>query len=312
MDKSAKIYVAGHGGMVGSAICRALKRQGYNNIIGRRSSELDLRRQADVEKFFAAEKPEYVFLAAAIVGGVLANMEHPVEFLHENILIEMNVLKQSFDNNVKKLMFIGAGSIYPRDAVQPQQENSLLTGVLDKSNEVYALAKIAGIKYCEYANKEYNKNFISVMPTNLYGVNDNYNDNNSHVVPSMIRKFHEAKTTNSPYVTLWGTGKPTRDFLYVDDLAEACVFLMETYDGSQGIVNIGSGKEQSIAELAAAVKNAVGYTGEIRYDATKPDGVPRRSLDITKLRSLGWKKEITPLAEGLKITYEDYISKYSG
>ena len=307
MEKNAKIYVAGHSGLVGSAICRALRASGYTNILGVDSAELDLRRQDAVEKFFAEYHPDYVFLTAARVGGVLANKNYPVEFLYENMMIEMNVIHQCHVNGVKKLLFIGAGSIYPRDAAQPLREESLLTGVLEQTNEAYAIAKIAGLKFCSYLYRQCGKDFISVMPTNLYGPNDNYHIENSHVVPAMLRRFHEAKNAHLPFVTIWGTGTPLRDILYVDDLAEACLFLMDHYSGEEP-VNVGSGREYSIAQLAESIKLAVGYEGEICYDAAKPDGVSRRLLSIEKLKSLGWNKQGVCLADGLKKTYADFLN----
>lgn len=306
MEKEAKIYIAGHKGLVGAAICRVLRSNGYNNIIGKDSADLDLRHQAAVERFFSCTRPDYVILTAAKVGGVLSNKNNPVEFLYENIMIEMNVIHQCHVCDVKKVLFVGAGSIYPRDADQPLREDSLLTGTLEQTNEAYAIAKIAGLKFCSYLQRQYGKSFISVMPTNLYGPNDNYNLQNSHVVPAMIRRFHEAKKQCAPFVTVWGTGTPLRDILYVDDMADICLFLMENYNKSEP-VNIGSGEEYSISQLAEAIKNVVGYTGEIHYDASKPDGVSRRLLSIEKLRSLGWNKRGTTLTEGLQKTYADFL-----
>ena len=305
MEKDAKIYVAGHAGMVGSAIVRALKKNGYENIIGRRSKELDLRRQKDVEDFFATEKPQYVFLAAAKVGGIVANDENPADFMYDNMLIEMNVLHEAWKNGVKKLLFMGSGCIYPRMAQQPIKESYLLTGALEQTNEGYALAKISGLRYCEYLNRQYNTNFISVMPANLFGYNDNYHPLYSHVIPGMLRRFHEAKKSNSPKVIVWGTGKPLREVMFVDDLADACLFLMENYSGNE-TVNIGSGLEMSIAELADAVKKVVGYEGEIEYDTSKPDGTPRKLLDSSKLKNLGWN-HLTDFEENLKKTYADFV-----
>ena len=306
MDKSAKIYIAGHRGMVGSAIVRELEKQGYTNIVKRTSKELDLRRQADVEAFMAAEKPEYVFLAAAKVGGILANSKHPADFMYENMILEMNVIKAAYDNNVKKLMFLGSSCIYPRMAPQPMPESCLLTSSLEETNEAYALAKISGLKYCEYLNKQYGTDYISVMPTNLYGPNDNYHPEHSHVLPALIRRFHEAKTNKVPEVVIWGTGTPLREFLYVEDLADACVYLMNNYSGNE-TVNLGTGKEISIRELAETVKKVTGYEGSLVFDSTKPDGTPRKLLDVTKLNNLGWHYK-TELEEGIKLAYEDFLS----
>ena len=305
MEKDAKIYVAGHRGMVGSAIVRALKKQGYANILMRTSKELDLRRQDQVEAFFAAEKPDYVFLAAAKVGGIMANSEHPADFMYDNMILEMNVIHAAFQNQVKKLMFLGSSCIYPRLAPQPMPENCLLTSALEQTNEAYALAKISGLKYCEYLNRQYKTDYISVMPTNLYGPNDNYHPRHSHVLPALIRRFHEAKEQNLPEVVIWGTGRPLREFLYVDDLADACVYLMNTYSGNE-TVNLGTGKELTIAALAEMVKNVIGYRGEVRYDATKPDGTPRKLLDVSKLEGLGWHYK-TELEEGIRLTYADFL-----
>lgn len=306
MEKSAKIYVAGHRGMVGSAIVRALKNQGYTNIITRTSKELDLRRQIDVEEFFAKEKPDYVFLAAAKVGGILANNEAPADFMYDNMILEMNVIHEAYKNKVKKLMFLGSSCIYPRMAPQPMKEDCLLTSELEKTNEAYALAKISGLKYCEYLNRQYNTDFISVMPTNLYGPNDNYHPEHSHVLPALIRRFHEAKENNLNEVVIWGTGTPLREFLYVDDLADACVYLMNTYSGNE-TVNLGTGKELSIKELAELVKKVVGFKGNITFDTTKPDGTPRKLLDVSKLEKLGWKYKIE-LEDGIKLAYEDFLN----
>ena len=298
IDKYAKIYVAGHRGMVGSAIVRALKNKGYTNIITRTSKELDLRRQIDVEEFFAKEKPDYVFLAAAKVGGILANNEAPADFMYDNMILEMNVIHEAYKNKVKKLMFLGSSCIYPRMAPQPMKEDCLLTSELEKTNEAYALAKISGLKYCEYLNRQYGTDFISVMPTNLYGPNDNYHPEHSHVLPALIRRFHEAKENNLNEVVIWGTGTPLREFLYVDDLADACVYLMNTYSGNE-TVNLGTGKELSIKELAELVKKVVGFKGNITFDSTKPDGTPRKLLDVSKLEKLGWKYK-TELEDGIK------------
>lgn len=306
MEKNAKIYVAGHRGMVGSAIVRALKNRGYTNIITRTSKELDLRRQIDVEEFFAKEKPDYVFLAAAKVGGILANNEAPADFMYDNMILEMNVIHEAYKNKVKKLMFLGSSCIYPRMALQPMKEDCLLTSELEKTNEAYALAKISGLKYCEYLNRQYGTDFISVMPTNLYGPNDNYHPEHSHVLPALIRRFHEAKENNLNEVVIWGTGTPLREFLYVDDLADACVYLMNTYSGNE-TVNLGTGKELSIKELAKLVKKVVGFKGNITFDITKPDGTPRKLLDVSKLEKLGWKYK-TELEDGIKLAYKDFLN----
>lgn len=306
MSKDSKIYVAGHRGMVGSALVRRLKSEGYNNIITRTSKELDLKRQADVEKFFSEEKPDYVFLSAAKVGGIVANNTYPADFMYENMMIEMNVIKSAFDNRVKKLLFLGSSCIYPRLAPQPIPETSLLTGSLEPTNEAYALAKISGLKFCEYLNRQYGTSYISVMPSNLYGPNDNYHPENSHVIPGLIRRFHEAKIKGAEEMVVWGTGKVLREFLYVDDLADACVYLMNTYSGNE-TVNIGIGKEISIADLADLIKKVVGYKGKIVFDTTKPDGTPRKLLDVTKLNRLGWTYK-TEIEEGLKKTYDDFLN----
>lgn len=306
MDKSGKIYVAGHRGMVGSAIVRALEKSGYNNIITRTHKELDLTRQDAVEDFFTKEKPDYVFLAAAKVGGIVANNEAPADFLYDNMILEMNVVHSAFRNNVKKLMFLGSSCIYPRMCPQPIKEEYLLTSSLEQTNEAYALSKISGLKYCEYLNRQYHTDYISVMPTNLYGPNDNYHPTHSHVLPALIRRFHEAKVNNLPYVTCWGTGAPLREFLYVDDLADACVFLMNTYSGNE-TVNLGTGKELSIKELTELVAKVIGYKGEVRWDTSKPDGTPRKLLDVSKLESLGWHYK-TELEEGIRLSYEDFLN----
>ncbi len=305
MEKNAKIYVAGHRGMVGSAIVRCLKKQGYTNLLLRTSRELDLRRQEQVEAFFAAEQPEYVFLAAAKVGGIMANSEHPADFMYDNMILEMNVIHAAFQQRVKKLLFLGSSCIYPRLAPQPMPESCLLTSALEQTNEAYALAKISGLKYCEYLNRQCGTDYISVMPTNLYGPNDNYHPLHSHVLPALIRRFHEAKEQRLPEVVIWGTGSPLREFLYVDDLADACVFLMNTYSGNE-TVNLGTGRELSIGELASLVQKAVGYTGRISYDASKPDGTPRKLLDVSKLTGLGWHYK-TELEKGIRLTYEDFL-----
>ena len=306
MEKKAKVYIAGHRGMVGSAIMRALRQQGYTNLLLRTSKELDLRRQEAVEAFFAKEEPDYVFLAAAKVGGIMANSEHPADFMYDNMILEMNVLHAAFTNQVKKLMFLGSSCIYPRLAPQPMPESCLLTSSLEQTNEAYALAKISGLKYCEYLNRQYGTDYISVMPTNLYGPNDNYHPLHSHVLPALIRRFHEAKLAGAPEVMIWGTGKPLREFLYVDDLADACVYLMNTYSGNE-TVNLGTGKELTIGELAGLVKKAVGYEGRITYDTSKPDGTPRKLLDVSKLTKLGWHYK-TELEDGIRLTYEDFLT----
>ena len=305
MGKDAKIYVAGHRGMVGSAIVRTLEKQGYKNIIKRTSKELDLRRQDKVEEFFATEKPNYVFLAAAKVGGILANSEAPADFMYDNMILEMNVIHAAFQNKVKKLMFLGSSCIYPRMAPQPMKESCLLTSELEKTNEAYALAKISGLKYCEYLNKQYGTDYISVMPTNLYGPNDNYHPEHSHVLPALIRRFHEAKVNNLDKVIIWGTGKSLREFLYVDDLAEACVYLMNTYSDNE-TVNLGTGKELTIKELAELIKKIIGFKGKITFDPSKPDGTPRKLLDVSKLKKLGWHYK-TELEDGIKLAYDDFL-----
>ena len=306
MEKDAKIYVAGHRGMVGSAIVRQLEKEGYHNIVTRTHKELNLCRQEDVEKFFAEEKPEYVFLAAAKVGGIMANSEALADFMYDNMTLEMNVIHEAWKNGCKKLMFLGSSCIYPRMAPQPMKESCLLTGELEKTNEAYALAKISGLKYCEFLNKQYGTDYISVMPTNLYGPNDNYHPEHSHVLPALIRRFHEAKVSGAKEVTCWGTGTPLREFLYVDDLADACVFLMNNYSGDE-TVNLGTGKELTIRELTELVAEVIGYTGEIKWDPSKPDGTPRKLLDVSKLESLGWKYK-TELRDGIRLAYEDFLN----
>lgn len=306
MESNSRIYVAGHQGMVGSAILRKLRAEGFTNILTCPFEDLDLRRQDEVEKFFAAEKPDYVFLAAAKVGGILANSTYPADFMYENMMIEMNVIKAAFDNAVKKLMFLGSSCIYPRLAPQPMPEECLLTSALEETNEAYALAKISGLKFCQYLNRQYGTGYISVMPTNLYGPHDNYHPENSHVMPAMIRRFHEAKAAGSKSVTVWGTGTPRREFLYVDDLADACLFLMNNYSGQEAL-NIGTGKEISISELASTVKKIIGYEGDIVYDRSKPDGTPRKLLDVSKLEALGWKYK-TELEAGIRLAYEDFLA----
>lgn len=306
MEKESKIFVAGHKGMVGSAIVRALKKQGYNNIIVRTHKELDLCRQEDVEKFFVEEKPEYVFLAAAKVGGIMANSKALADFMYDNMILEMNVIHSAWKNGCKKLQFLGSSCIYPRMAPQPITEDCLLTGALEKTNEAYALAKISGLKYCEFLNKQYGTDYISVMPTNLYGPNDNYHPEHSHVLPAFIRRFHEAKENNLPEVVCWGDGSPLREFLYVDDLADLCVFLMNNYSGNE-TVNAGTGKEITIKKLAELVAKVVGYTGSIIWDDTKPNGTPRKLLDISKSKALGWKYKVE-LEDGIKLAYNDFLN----
>ena len=305
MEKDAKIYVAGHRGMVGSAICRELERQEYRNVIMRTHSQLDLCRQDAVEDFFATEKPEYVFLAAAKVGGIQANAEAPADVMYQNMMIEMNVIHAAWRNGCKKLEFLGSSCIYPRLAPQPMREDCLLTSPLEETNEAYALAKIAGLKYCAYLNKQYRTDYISVMPTNLYGPNDNYHPENSHVLPALIRRFHEAKEVGASFVTCWGDGSPLREFLYVDDLANLCVYLMNHYSGNE-TVNAGSGKEISIRELAEMVARVVGYSGEILWDTSKLNGTPRKLLDVSKAEALGWRYK-TELADGIQLAYQDYL-----
>ena len=306
MEKDAKIYVAGHRGMVGSAICRELERQGYTNIITRTHAQLDLCRQDAVDDFFATEKPEYVFLAAAKVGGIQANAEAPADFMYQNMILEMNVIHAAWRNGCKKLEFLGSSCIYPRLAPQPMKENCLLTSSLEETNEAYALAKIAGLKYCAYLNQQYGTDFISVMPTNLYGPNDNYHPEHSHVLPALIRRFHEAKEAGAPSVTCWGDGSPLREFLYVDDLANLCVYLMNHYSGNE-TVNAGSGKEISIRDLAETVVRVVGYAGEILWDTSKPNGTPRKLLDVSKAAALGWQYK-TALEDGMRLAYQDFLS----
>ena len=301
MEKNAKIYVAGHRGMVGSAIVRELKRQGYENIITRTHAELDLINQQAVNDFFAAEKPEYVFLAAAKVGGIEANARHLADFMYDNMMLEMNVINAAWRNGCKKLEFLGSSCIYPRLAPQPMPESCLLTSSLEQTNEAYALAKISGLKYCEYLNRQYGTDYISVMPTNLYGPNDNYHPTHSHVLPALIRRFHEAKEQGLEEVVCWGDGSPLREFLYVDDLANLSVFLMNETD------NAGSGKELSIKELSELVARTVGYEGRIVWDTSKPNGTPRKLLDVSKAASLGWTYK-TELAEGIRLSYEDFLN----
>lgn len=306
MEKHSKIYVAGHRGMVGSAIVRRLQQEGYDNLITRTHQELDLCRQKEVEDFFSAEKPEYVFLAAAKVGGIAANEEAPADFMWDNMILEMNVIHAAWQNGCRKLEFLGSSCIYPRMAPQPMTEDCLLTSELEKTNEAYALAKISGLKYCEYLNRQYGTDYISVMPTNLYGPNDNYHPVHSHVLPALIRRFHEAKEQGRPYVTCWGDGSALREFLYVDDLADLCVFLMNHYSGNE-TVNAGSGKEVSIKELAGIVAQEVGYKGEIRWDISKPNGTPRKLLDVSKAAKMGWTYR-TELKDGIRLAYEDFLN----
>jgi len=307
VEKQAKIYVAGHRGMVGSAIYRKLTELGYTNIVTRTSKELDLRDQQAVKEFFESEKPEYVFLAAAKVGGIMANNTYRADFIYENLAIQNNVIHFAHENNVEKLMFLGSSCIYPKMAPQPLNEDSLLTGTLEYTNEPYAIAKIAGIKMVESYRLQYGDKYISVMPTNLYGINDNYHPENSHVLPALIRRFHEAKEANAPSVSIWGTGTPLREFLYADDLADACVFLMENYDELQ-FINIGVGEDISIKELAETIQEVVGYKGKLEFDSSKPDGTPRKLMDVSKLHSLGWKHKIN-LKEGIALAYQDFLSK---
>lgn len=308
MNLDAKIYIAGHKGLVGSAIERKLRELGYNDLVLRSAEELDLRNQQAVHDFFAAEKPDYVFLAAAKVGGIHANNTYPAEFIYDNLAIELNIIQASYINKVRKLLFLGSSCIYPKFAPQPMREEHLLTGELEPTNEPYAIAKIAGIKMCESYNRQYGTNYISVMPTNLYGPNDNFDLANSHVLPALIRKFHEAKIENKPYVEVWGTGSPRREFLYVDDLADACVFLMRNcdYEKTAPFVNIGVGEDLTIKELAELIKGVVGYEGELKFDSSKPDGTPRKLLDVSRLHSLGWRAQ-TPLAEGIRKAYEAFL-----
>lgn len=305
MEINSKIYVAGHNGLVGSSIIRKLKSEGYRNIITKTRQELDLLDQKKVTDFFFLEKPEYVFLAAAKVGGIYANNTYPAEFIFQNLQIQNNIIHNSYLNGVKKLLFLGSSCIYPRECPQPIKEECLLTGPLEKTNEAYAVAKIAGIKMCQAYNKQYNTNYICVMPTNLYGINDNFDLENSHVLPALLRKFHEAKINNSEKVVMWGTGSPKREFLFVDDLADACVYLMNKYNDNE-IVNIGIGEDLSILELAKIIKDVVGFQGEIITDPTKPDGTPKKLLDVSKLHNLGWKHK-TNLKEGIKITYDWFL-----
>jgi GDP-L-fucose synthase len=304
MQATDKIYIAGHRGMVGSAITRKLQKEGFTNLVFRTSAQLDLRSQDATQEFFAAERPDYVFLAAAKVGGIMANNIYRGEFLYDNLMIQNNTIDAAYRNGVKKLMFLGSSCIYPKLAPQPLKEDYLLTGLLEETNEPYAIAKIAGIKLCDAYRSQYGANFISAMPTNLYGPNDNYDLNNSHVLPALIRKFHEAKVNAASTMTLWGSGKPRREFLHADDLADACFYLMQHYD-EPGLVNIGTGEDLEIGELALLIKKIVGYSGEIVHDTTKPDGTPRKLMDVSKLHGFGWKHRIG-LEAGIRMVYEEY------
>jgi len=308
LEKNAKIYVAGHRGMVGSAIYRKLQKEGYTNLLTKTSSELNLRDQQAVTDFFAAEKPDYVFLAAAKVGGIIANNTYRADFLYENLAIQNNVIHNAYLTGVKKLMFLGSSCIYPKLAPQPLKEDYLLTGTLEETNEPYAIAKIAGIKMCDAYRDQYGCNFISVMPTNLYGYNDNYHPQNSHVLPALIRKVHEAKVNGEKQVVVWGSGAPMREFLFADDLADACYFLMENYN-EPNLINIGVGHDLTIKDLALLIKDILGYEGELVFDASKPDGTPRKLMDVTKLHNLGWKHSVE-LPEGIALAYEDFMSRY--
>ena len=313
MNKNSKIYIAGHRGLVGSALVRKLQTQGYTNLVLKTSKELDLRRQADVEAFFAHEKPEYIFLAAARVGGILANNTYKAEFIYDNIMIAANVIHAAYKSGVKKLLNLGSSCIYPKFAQQPMKEEYLLSGLLEPTNEPYAIAKIAAIKLCRYYSEQFGNNFISVMPTNLYGPEDNFDLETSHVVPALIRKFHEAKLRMEHAVTLWGSGEPFREFLYVDDLADACVLLMEKYDYKEigEFINIGAGEDIKIKELALLVKKITGFDGEIKNDLSKPDGTPKKLLDVSRMKSLGWKAR-TSLEDGIKKTYLAYAESHTG
>lgn len=308
MEKEAKIYVAGHRGMVGSAIYNKLVQDGFSNIVTRTSQELDLRNQHEVQTFFECERPDYVFLAAAKVGGIVANNTYRADFIYENLAIQNNVIHQSHVHKVRKLLFLGSSCIYPKLAPQPLKEEYLLTGTLEPTNEPYAIAKIAGIKMCESYRRQYGDNFISVMPTNLYGYNDNYHPENSHVLPALIRRFHEAKITQAPEVTIWGTGTPLREFLFSTDLADACIFLMNDYNDEQ-FINIGVGEDISIKDLAILIKQIVGYPGQIKFDTSRPDGTPRKLMDVSKLHNLGWKHQVS-LKAGIELAYQDFKNKY--
>lgn len=310
MEYNSKIYIAGHCGLVGSAILRKLESEGYKNIIRKTRKELDLTRQTDVEAFFEKEKPEYVFLAAAKVGGIYANSTYPAEFIYSNLMVQTNIINAAHFYRLEKLLFLGSSCIYPRDCPQPMKEEYLLSGYLEPTNEPYAVAKIAGIRMCQSYNKQYGTNFISVMPTNLYGINDNFDLMNSHVLPALIRKFHEAKVNDKPYVEVWGSGNSKREFLFVDDLADACLFLMGNYDKSE-IINIGTGECITIRELAEMIKDITGYKGKLRFDSSKPDGMPHKVLDVSRINSLGWEAK-TPLKAGIEKTYEWYKRQAKG
>ena len=308
MNTSDKIYIAGHTGLVGSALVRLLQEKGFNRLITRSSSQLDLREQVAVREFFLAEKPDYVFLAAAKVGGILANNTYPAEFIYDNLSIQNNIINESYHNRVKKLLFLGSSCIYPKNALQPIREDYLLGGELEPTNEAYAIAKIAGIKICQSFHRQYGCRFISVMPTNLYGPGDNYHLQNAHVLPALLRKFHEAKINNTPTVSIWGTGSPRREFLHVDDCAAACLFLMEEYEHPE-IINIGLGRDNTIAEMAHLIKSITGYTGKLVFDESKPDGMQRKLLNVDKINAMGWHATIE-LEEGIKRTYEDFSRNY--
>ena len=307
MNPTDKIYIAGHNGLVGSAILRALKSKGFTNLVYRSSKELDLRDQPAVESFFKQEKPQFVFLAAAKVGGIVANNTYRADFLYDNLMIVSNIVHAAYNNQVTKLLFLGSSCIYPKLAPQPIKEEYLLTGPLEYTNEPYAIAKIAGIKLCENFREQFGVNYINVMPTNLFGINDNYHPENSHVLPALIRRFHEAKEAGSNEVVIWGSGTPKREFLYADDLADACLFLMEKYNEKE-IINVGCGKDVSIKELAELVKETIGYSGKLVFDTTKPDGTPRKLLDVSKIHALGWHHK-TSLEDGMKIAYENFLTK---
>jgi GDP-L-fucose synthase len=307
MNPKSKIYIAGHRGMVGGAITRFLEKEGYTQLVYRSSAELDLRVQKEVNDFFESEKPEYVFLAAAKVGGIVANNTYRADFLYDNLMIESNIIHAAHVHGVKKLLFLGSSCIYPKLAPQPLKEEYLLSGLLEETNEPYAIAKIAGIKLCEAYRDQYGSNFISAMPTNLYGIGDNYHPQNSHVLPALIRKFHEAKESGTLEVTVWGTGSPLREFLYADDLAEACVFLMNNYDGRQ-FVNIGTGEDLSIRDLAYLVKETIGFEGGLQFDTSKPDGTPRKLMNVSKINNLGWKHKVD-LKEGIALAYQDFLKE---
>lgn len=308
-ELNSKIYVAGHNGLVGRAIVRALTAKSYTNLVVKSSAELDLRDSSAVDHFFRCNKPDYVFLAAARVGGILANSSYPARFIYDNLMIQTNVIEAAYRHFVKKLLFLGSSCIYPRNAPQPVREEYLLTGSLESTNEPYAVAKIAGIKMCQAYNEQFGTRFISIMPANLYGPNDNFDPASSHVLPALIHKFHQAKASGQPYVTVWGTGTPRREFLYVDDLAGACLLLMEKYDGNE-LVNVGTGSDLTISEATGIVKQVIGYRGDIKYDRTKPDGTPRKLLDITRIRSLGWQAK-TDLEAGINNTYAWYRQHFS-